>query len=207
MPQISPRFTLISRLLASYRIAATPLFALCAGTLLMAAEPAKEGEKAPKAKAAEEESSPITTAPPKPFPAIGFLDGRGTPHSLKDINSNLTLVHYWATWCVPCVRELPQIDAMQKAYADKGLKVIAISMDGRNNMDKVNAFNTEHHLTHLPIYVDNGSATSALNISGLPVTYFVNRKGMVMATAIGPVDWDSPENRLLVEDTLEHSPK
>jgi thiol-disulfide isomerase/thioredoxin len=188
-------------------MAVMPLFAIAAGTLLMAAEPAKEGEKAPKPKAAAEETSPINTAAPKPFPDITFLDARGTPHSLKDINSKLTLVHYWATWCVPCVRELPVIDAMQQTYGGKGLNIIAISMDGRNNIGKVNEFFAEHNITHLTAYVDNGAATEKLNISGLPVTYFVNVKGMVLATAIGSVDWDSPENRLLVEDTLEHSPK
>ena len=142
------------------------------------------------------------SAPPMPFPAITFKDESGQTYSIDQQHSKLTLVHYWATWCGPCVKELPQLDAVQDTYSDKGLNVIAISMDGEKDLDKVKTFFQENNITHLKIYFDNGTAIRSTGIRGLPMTFFVNANILNLGTATGPVLWENLKTKAFIEDNL-----
>ena len=145
----------------------------------------------------------ISDSNPAPFPDITFLDELNVTHRLSTDKGKMTLVHFWATWCGPCVREFPEIDALQKTYGDKGLKILAISTEGYRHMDQVKAFYTQHAVANLKPYTDDGSTIRATHIRGMPTTFFLDSNGRNIAMAEGPVDWNSKEVRTFIEQHLK----
>jgi thiol-disulfide isomerase/thioredoxin len=139
------------------------------------------------------------------FPDLAYTDDQGKTHSLRADKGTLTVVHFWATWCVPCVEEFPKIDAAQQAYADRGLKIIAISLDGDSNMPKVKKFFADNHIAHMAPYLDHGtSAFTQAGVRGLPTSFFLDAEGMKIGVAEGPMDWDSKANKAFMEPHLKH---
>ena len=145
----------------------------------------------------------MASAADAPLPAVRFLDARGAAQTLEPSAHKLTAIHFWATWCVPCVTELPEVDKTLKTYADKGFAVVAISMDGKH-VEKVQAFFAEHGITQLTPYFDDKSAAfQALQIRGLPSTVFVDANGKILKHLHGPVAWDSPQVKAFIEEALK----
>lgn len=131
-----------------------------------------------------------------------FTDPQGNTHTLEKEKGKLTAVHFWASWCVPCVAELPEVDAAQAAYGEKGFKVIAISLD--TNMDKVTQFYAAHNITHLQPWLDISSkAFQAAAFSGLPGTLFLDAEGKPLARVIGPLNWQSEKTKGFIEAHLK----
>ena len=127
---------------------------------------------------------------PQPFPNIKFTDQNGKNLSLSDEKGKLTIVHFWATWCVPCVDELPELDEIQKKYEVIGLKVIAISLDGNNNKAKVQAFLKDNKIRSLKPYFDNSTnAFKDSHAKGMPTSFFIDPKGNSIALSEGKLDW------------------
>ena len=173
----------------------TGFFGILASCLLMAMS------------ASAQEQSGLDIIAPQAFPNLIFKDDQGHTHTVQEeksgLTDGLTIVHFWATWCVPCALELPQVDAIQGAYADKGVKIIAISLDGDNNMAKVKQFFAEHKITHLTPYLDIGTAAfRASKAPGLPTSYFLDTKGMKIAVAEGLMDWHNPASTKFIESHL-----
>ena len=141
--------------------------------------------------------------PPTKFPTIEFKDTDGKSHNVGEFKAKLTMVHFWATWCGPCVREFPQIDAIAKVYADQGLKVIPISPEGIGSTDRIVDFFNTHNISHLTPYVDDGSATYSTAVRGLPTTFFIRADGKAIAVAEGPLRWDNDEVKAFLKDNLK----
>ena len=83
-------------------------------------------------------------ATPSSYPDAGFVDGAGKPVKLSDFKGQAVVLNLWATWCAPCVKEMPTLAALQTAYAGKGLKVVALSADSPFARDKAKAFIAAH---------------------------------------------------------------
>jgi len=127
------------------------------------------------------------------FPDLAYKDEQNQPHLLKNDLGKLTIVHFWATWCGPCIDELPEVDKVQKKYASQGLKVISISEDGENRIKTVKDFFARSDITALSAYLDIGTAAfRKTEARGLPTSYFLNSAGLKIAIAEGPIDWKSP---------------
>lgn len=141
----------------------------------------------------------ITT--PQPFPDIRFKDIAGKPLTLSGTAGKLTIVHFWATWCVPCVDELPLLEEIQKKYEVVGLKVLSISMDGDANRTKVDSFLRNHNITSLTPYMDS-SAFQDSRAKGMPTSFFINSAGERIAMAEGPLDWLNPKTTGFLEFNL-----
>ncbi len=138
-----------------------------------------------------------THTPSKQLPKIVYLDTSGTAHELTN-NPQLTILHLWATWCAPCIDELPILDSVAAAYKDKDVVVIAMSLDGKNTK-KVTDFYTAHNIRSLPAYFDTKmQAYRALKVSGLPATIFI-KNGREVARIDGPADWQSTDVKALLE--------
>ncbi|MFO0389801.1 MAG: TlpA family protein disulfide reductase [Alphaproteobacteria bacterium] len=136
--------------------------------------------------------------PPKPLPRLDYADVSGTIHTLKPDTSSLAILHLWATWCVPCIEELPILDSVANAYKDKGVAVITLSLDGKNAR-KVTDFYTTHNIRTLPAYFDyQMKAFRALKFKGLPATVFI-KNGREIARIDGPADWKSAEVKALLD--------
>ena len=114
----------------------------------------------------------------------------------------LTAVHFWATWCAPCVVELPEVDKAAAKYADKGFRVVALSLD--TDMSKVKEFYAARGIKTLTPALDaDMSSIQAVQARGMPATIFYNEKGEAIARADGPLDWNGAKLTSFIESSLK----
>ena len=108
-------------------------------------------------------------------------DLHGKPWTLKDLGGKVVLVNFWATWCPPCRKEMPDLDALGKRFNDQGLIILAISDE---DVAKVNPFIAEHQFA-FPILLDPGRMVNKLfAVEGIPKTFIYDREGRLAAQAI-----------------------
>lgn len=132
-------------------------------------------------------------SPPEAASTVAFSDGDGAALTLADFRGHGVVLNLWATWCGPCVEEMPALNRLQAAVAEDGIRVVTVSSD-REGMAKVAPFLEKHGLDRLDPYLDpNGAFTRSLPGRGLPRTYILNAEGDVVARYIGPAEWDAPE--------------
>lgn len=130
-----------------------------------------------------------TKAPP--VPKAVFVDAAGGKHSIGDFKGKYVLVNLWATWCAPCVKELPSLVKLQAAVP--GMKVLAVDV-GHDTPQKASAFLKDHKVESLGVYVDTELALlHAFGAYGLPTTVLIDPKGKEVAKAQGPAEWNAPE--------------
>lgn len=142
---------------------------------------------------AETQRSFIMSEAPRPVPAIQFVDGEDKPLTLADFHGRTVLLNIWATWCVPCRKEMPELDRLQAGLGGPDFEVVPLSID-RRGLEVVKKFYSEIGIQHLSQYVDTTNTVSgALGIIGLPTTLLIDRQGQELARLIGPAEWDSPE--------------
>jgi len=130
--------------------------------------------------------------PAKAAPAVSFTDGKGAKHSLKEYQGKYVLVNMWATWCAPCVAELPALAKLKAALPN--MHVLAVDLTGKTQTPaKSLAFLKEHKADSLGAYVD----TERMFMRGfvaavMPTTVLIDPAGKVVARAEGPAEWASP---------------
>jgi thiol-disulfide isomerase/thioredoxin len=141
-------------------------------------------------------------------PPIPFENGMGEEVTLAGFRGNVVLLNFWATWCAPCVEEMPWLDQLARDRADQPFAVVAISLDqaGRN---KVIPFYQRHGIETLEVYTDPEQRVGAINppegsdapfaLFGMPTTYVIGKSGAVMGYIQGAVDWRSDEARALLD--------
>ncbi len=128
------------------------------------------------------------------------LDGQN--HSLKQHAGKLVLVNFWATWCQPCIREMPSMERLYARHKPHGFEIVAISLD-QGNEQEVREFASKLNLT-FPIILDPDHKAKALyKVRGLPTTYLLDRKGQVAGYGVGPREWDSEAAFALVGHLLD----
>jgi len=137
-------------------------------------------------------------AEPEPAPDLAFTDAAGSSLTLDDFAGQVVLVNFWATWCAPCVEEMPSLDRLQARLGDQGLTVVTLSLD-RDGAEPVAAFFAEHDLVHLEPYFDpSGAVLRAFEVMGLPTSVLIDEAGLVIGRYAGPAEWDSPEALALI---------
>lgn len=130
---------------------------------------------------------------PKPVASIAFKDQRGKTRSLGDFKGKAVVVNFWATWCVPCRKEMPTLDRLQAALGGPNFEVVPVSMD-LGGINTVRKFYAEIGVHNLAMYVDtSGQALHAVGGFGLPTTLILYRDGEEVARITGPAEWDSVE--------------
>ena len=139
---------------------------------------------------------------PKPLPDLAFQDGAGKPVKLSDWKGKVVLVNFWATWCAPCRKEMPDLSKLQAELGSDQFEVLAISVD-RKGAEASAAFLKETGAGNLKLYVEPTTAiVNDLQAIGLPATILVDRKGNEIGRLLGPADWASPEAQALVKAAL-----
>lgn len=139
---------------------------------------------------------------PRDAPEIRFLDEHGQDLSLADFRGRVVLLNVWATWCVPCRREMPALDRLQAKLGGNEFLVIPLSVD-REGVAAVKRFYQDLGLQKLEIYADpSGKGSRALAIPGVPTTLLIDRQGREIARKMGAAEWDAPEMVARIERTI-----
>ena len=132
----------------------------------------------------------VPDAKPKVIPAVAFIDAKGERLSLATFRGHYVLLNLWATWCAPCVKELPAIERLHRAVP--ALTIVAVS-EGRESAKDTAAFLKAHGAADLNVYLDTDHAfLAAFGAFGLPLSALVDPTGLERARAIGPAEWDDP---------------
>ena len=124
-------------------------------------------------------------------PQFYVKDRNGQMHSLNDFRGKVVLVNFWATWCPPCIEEMPSMDNLQKKLDEEKFAVIAISVD--DSWDPVDAYIKSSNLD-LNIYSDfEGKVAKLYGTHKVPETYILSKEGTVVRKVLGVIDWTSPQ--------------
>jgi peroxiredoxin len=120
-------------------------------------------------------------------PNFSWKDSMGNVIDLDNFRGKVTLVNFWATWCGPCKRELPDLISLNAELADRGVKVIGVSTDrGSNAVEDVRSFAKEHSITY-QIVISNDDLEKAFgNVNFLPTSFIVDANGKIVQTYVGP---------------------
>ncbi|MEQ5776416.1 TlpA family protein disulfide reductase [Thalassospira sp. NFXS8] len=121
-----------------------------------------------------------------------FSDENGNIHDLKGFKGTVMLVNLWATWCAPCVREMPDLNDLADKMADKPFRVIAISQD-RGGAKDVQAFFDENDIHNLDVALDpKGALARSFKVRGLPTSILIGKDGNVIGYVEGVAPWADP---------------
>lgn len=130
---------------------------------------------------------------PAPVAAVAFTGADGARHSVSAFKGHYVLLNLWATWCAPCVKELPALAKLQAALPPGRLEVVPVDVARGTSADAA-AFLKAHGAGRLPAYIDSDLALMrAFGAYGLPLTVLIDDKGREVARAVGPADWDAPD--------------
>jgi len=130
--------------------------------------------------------------PGKEAPSLRLPSLGGAERDLASHRGKLVLLNFWATWCPPCVDEMPSLERLHRTLAGEGLRVVSVSTD--EDEPALRRFAAEHRLT-LEVLRDPGGrkAAAAYRVTGYPVTFLIGRGGVIEERWTGPAEWDTPE--------------
>jgi thiol-disulfide isomerase/thioredoxin len=131
---------------------------------------------------------------PSPAPELVFTHADGTSGSISDFMGHPLIVNIWATWCSPCLTEMPTLDLANKALEKSGIKVIPICSDASANKTSVFDLYRLMGISSLPILMNQSTSDfQAFGGSGIPASMVLNSKHQIMATTKGAADWSTSE--------------
>jgi len=144
--------------------------------------------------------------PPRPAPDVTMRTRGGELVRLGDLRGRPVLLNLWATWCGPCVAEMPALEALAAERAGTPLAIMAVSED-RKGETVVAPFVEKLKLEQLPVYLDPaGDVRHAFGVDAIPVTILIDRGGREIGRFLGPVPWDGPAARRLIDKLLSPKP-
>ena len=138
----------------------------------------------------------------KTAPDLPFVDGNGKKRKLSDFRGKILLVNFWATWCAPCRKEMPSLDALKADLGGADFDVLPISLD-HSGAGTVRQFLASVKATHVGVYVDpTGRLGRSMDAFGLPMTVLISRQGREIGHLIGPADWNSKAAEKLIRTAI-----
>ena len=140
---------------------------------------------------------------PEPAPdTVVFQNEKGSALTLASFRGRVVLLNFWATWCAPCRREMPSLDALEARLGGPDFIVLAMSED-RGGVADARPFFDELGLARLAVHVDKDMALArAFKVVGLPATYIIDHEGRVLARLLGDAAWDSDAAVALLEPLI-----
>jgi cytochrome c biogenesis protein CcmG/thiol:disulfide interchange protein DsbE len=130
------------------------------------------------------------------------LDSIPREKRLADYRGKVLMINVWATWCLPCRVEMPSIEALNKAYGPKGLKIVAVSIDDPGTDSTIRAFVKQYRLSFEVLHDPQGAISDAYDVTGYPETFIVGKDGIIRKKLMSATDWNSPDARALVDRLL-----
>jgi thiol-disulfide isomerase/thioredoxin len=143
---------------------------------------------------------------PLRVPDLAFLDANGQPKKLSDWRGRTVLVNLWATWCVPCRKEMPALEELQTKLGGPNFEVVAVNIDTRDP-DKPKKFLKDANLTRLGFFSDEKAKVfqdlkSVGRALGMPTSVLVDGQGCEIATIAGPAEWGSEDAVKLIQAAI-----
>ena len=143
--------------------------------------------------AATATTSPVSRFAPLEgdFTVVAPIDGTGQPADMAPYRGKVLLVNLWATWCAPCIKELPSLGTLQQGLGGKQFQVVTIAIDERDPT-KIEPFLAQHGATNLPVLIDHDRTIEKVaKVIALPTSLLVDRDGKVKAMVTGDACWNS----------------
>jgi len=151
-----------------------------------------------------EEAAPFDFTYPKQrleAPAFQLQDLNGNDVSLDAYRGKVILVHFWATFCIPCLGEMPVLESLWQQYGGEGLVILGIAGD-RGNTEIVREFAEKTGVSFPVVHDSDGRVRNQYKVAALPTSYLVGRDGKMSGRAIGTRSWDEPGGREIIETLL-----
>jgi cytochrome c biogenesis protein CcmG/thiol:disulfide interchange protein DsbE len=134
------------------------------------------------------------------------VDGSNRVRTLADYKGKVVVLNVWATWCKPCIYEMPSFERLHRQVADTNLAVVAVSIDDLVGADSVFRFARGLGVTFDILLDSTHTIDRTYQTTGYPETFVIARDGTIRKKWIGPLDWSSPANVKLVRDLLAAGP-
>lgn len=153
-------------------------------------------------------ASPLLLDTPKtPVPALDFMgiSAEGKPIRLSDLRGNVVLLNFWATWCVPCLEEMPSMDRLNRQMQGKKLRILAIDL--QETAERVQQFAKANRFSFDLVLDPAGEISHHYDVLRIPVSYVIDPKGLIIRRALGARTWDSKESVDFFTGLLNAAPK
>jgi len=144
-----------------------------------------------------EQLFPLTPGTRAPEITAVTLDEAPEPRRLADYKGQVVLLNVWATWCGPCEAEMPSMELLHRAYADSGLRIVAVSIDDPGQEATVRAFIERYGLTFDVLHDPAKDIVETYRTTGVPETFVIGRDGVIRRKTYVQ-DWNTPANRALI---------
>ncbi len=137
-----------------------------------------------------------------PMPDFSFQNKAGHTLKISDFRGKIVILNIWATWCLPCRKEMPSLNNLQKIFANKNLVILAISQD-KAGIRLIEKFYSEMKITNLEIFIDGrGKSQRLAGVFVLPTTLIIGPDGFEIGRLIGGAVWESKESIRLIKTFL-----
>jgi thiol-disulfide isomerase/thioredoxin len=140
---------------------------------------------------------------PEALPRVTFRDAAGRERTLADWHGKVVLLNLWATWCLPCRKEMAALDRLQGELGSDAFEVLAVCVD-RAGLPGARKFLAENGAVRLALYADASQRlASSLGATGLPATLLIDGEGREIGRLLGPAEWDGPDATRLIQAALK----
>ena len=135
-------------------------------------------------------------------PEFSLSDPSGKTYTLSELKGSVVFINFWATWCPPCIEEMPSIQNLYNGFKDrKEFRMVTILY--KDDYEKAMAYMKQNNYA-LPVLIDReGKSAKAYGVTGVPETYIVDKQGVLRQKVIGPADWNSTEADSLISNLLK----
>ncbi|GMT47373.1 MAG: thiol:disulfide interchange protein [bacterium] len=132
--------------------------------------------------------------------AFSLKNLNGQEVNLMDFHGKVILLNFWATWCPPCIAEIPKLNDLRKRYAEKNFVIVAVSTD--RSLSTVKKFIRKHPVSFIVLHDSSIKVSRKYNVFSIPTTFLIDKKGKIVEKFLGGHDWTAPGIRKKIDELL-----